>query len=222
MQYSKFIDILKDSAEEEFADFQRRLIFTKYDILGVRTPKMRQIAKSLVPIREEVFSYPNEYYETIFIKLALAATLPYEQFITCLDEAISWIDNWALCDCFKGKCIKKHKEEFLSILEKLFITGKEFYQRYALVVLLSEYVEERYLPLIKQYIYRADTKPYYIYMATAWLTTEVLVKYYDFGVSILKEGKLDIRTHNKSIQKAIESYRLTTEQKDAIRALKIK
>ena len=132
------------------------------------------------------------------------------------------MDNWALSDCFKPKCLKKYRDDFLPELEKLFSDGKEFYQRYVLVVLLSEYVEQKYLPLIENYLKRADTQPYYVHMAAAWLTAEVLIKEYNYGVEILKKGLLERKTHNKAIQKAIESYRLTQEQKEFLRSLKIK
>ena len=86
--------------------------------------------------------------------------------------------------------------------------------------MLSYYVDKQYLDLIESYIIRADTAPYYIHMAVAWLVAEVLVKEYAFGVALLKKGRLDKKTHNKAIQKAIESYRLEKEQKDFLRTLR--
>ena len=110
----------------------------------------------------------------------------------------------------------------MPILDKLFLDGRGFYQRYVLVSLLSYYVDEPYLPIIKEYILRADTQYYYVHMAVAWLTAEVLIKHYDEGLRLLDAIKTDVKTHNKSIQKALESFRLTKEQKDYLRSLKIK
>ncbi len=223
MTYSEFLNVLNENAEGQFADFQKKLIPTKYVILGVRTPTMRKIAKSYKDRTKEVLSFPNEYYETVFIKLALIVELPYEKFTGDVQYAVSLMDNWALCDCFKAQCIKKHKEDFLSVLEKLFKIGGEFYERYVLVMLLTYYVEdEKYLPIIESYMQRANLSKYYVYMAVAWLTAEILIKHYDAGLRILKSGIFDSKTHNKSIQKAIESYRLTNEQKRTLRSLKIK
>lgn len=222
MTYLSFIENLRQNAEEDFAVFQRKLIFTDRKILGVRTPVMRKIAKEWKDRVDELLAFPNEYYETVFIKLAAVALLPYEKFLPRVDECVALIDNWALCDCFKAKCISKHREEFLPILDKFFQTGKEFFVRYALVSLLNDYVEKKYVPPIKAYLQRIDGNVYYIHMAAAWLTAEVLIKEYDEGVKILTEGILPVKTHNKAIQKAIESYRMTTNQKEFLRSLKIK
>ncbi len=223
MTYSEFIERLTPYAEEEFAAFQRKLIFTKYAILGIRTPTLRKLAKGIpVEMIDELFSYPNEYYEIVFIKLTVASMLPYEQFLHYVEPCVALMDNWALCDCFKAKCIRKHREEFLPILEKLFQTGKEYFVRYVLVVLLAEYVEAKYIPIVKGYIRRADTRPYYIHMAVAWLTAELLVKAYEEGIALLREGVLPPKTHNKGIQKSIESYRITNERKEFLRSLKKK
>lgn len=220
MKYLEFLNRLQGLSESKFADFQRHLIFTDRKILGVRTPTMRKIAKECVDEIDDLLSFPNEHYETVFIKLTAVALLPYDEFLKRIEECVSWIDNWALCDSFKAKCIKKHKEEFLPVLEGLFATKKEFFQRYVLVVLLTEYVEERYFPVLETYIFAAETEPYYVYMAVAWLIAEILIKHYNFGLELLKKGKLPPKTHNKAIQKAIESYRLTTQQKEYLKSLK--
>ncbi len=222
MTYSELLTILNTSKEEEYASFQRRLIATRYTILGVRTPTMRKIAQTYKNDWTTISGFPNEYYEVVFIKLAIIAALPYEEFVRQIEYAVSLMDNWALCDCFKADCIKKRKDEFVPILEKLFRNGGEFYERYVLVVLLSRYAEEAYLPLIEDYIKRADSSKYYVYMAISWLTAEILVKHYDAGLKIIRSEILDSKTHNKAIQKAIESYRLSQEQKDVLRSLKKK
>ncbi len=222
MTYLEFLNKIKPYAEEEFVAFQRRFIFTDRKILGIRTPILRKLAKEWKGDIDELFSYPNEYCEVVFIKLAVVASLPYEEFVQRLPACVALIDNWALCDTFKAKVIQKHREEFLPILEKLFQTGKEYYVRYVLVTLLFFYVEKEYIPLIKEYIQRTDDQPYYVYMAVAWLTAEILTKEYDEGVCILQSKILSAKTQNKAIQKAIESYRLTKTQKEYLRSLKIK
>lgn len=221
MKYSILLEILNGYKEREFAEFQRRLILTNAEILGVRTPIMRKIAKTYTGDIEELLAFPDTYFEVTFIKLVRVSSLPYEQFILYLDKCVSLLDNWATCDCFKAKCIIKHKAEFLPILSRLFENGGEYYQRYALVTLLSAYMEKQYLPLVEKYLLRADTTQYYVYMAAAWLMAEILIKHYEYGVTLLKKRALDTKTHNKAIQKAIESFRLTEEQKDYLRSLKI-
>ena len=221
MTYDEFLSLLSPFCEEKFAAFQAKLILPpKQKILGVRTPTLRKIAKQYLSEIESVFAFPDEYYEITFIKLTMASLLPYPKFLKYLDACVQRIDNWALCDSFKANCIKKHRQEFLPILERYFVTGKEFYQRYVLVCLLSYYVEEEYLALIFSYLRRADTSKYYVHMACAWLTAEILIKHYDFGLKILQSGVLEDKTQNKSIQKARESFRLDEKQKEFLRSLK--
>ncbi len=221
MTYTEFIDILRSYAEPTFADFQRRLIPTKYDILGVRTPKMRALAKEYATYKEAILAFPNEYYEVVFIKLTIIATFSYKDFLEKVEYGVSLMDNWALCDCFKAKCIPKNRVHFLIMLERIFSHGGEYFERYALVTLLSYYVEKQYLSLIENYLSCAHTDDYYVHMAVAWLTAEILIKEYDCGVSLLQKRILPYKTHNKAIQKAIESYRINHEQKEYLRSLKI-
>ncbi len=220
MKYSDFLQLLENHAEEAFADFQRKLIPTKQKILGVRTPIMRKIAKQLQGLEEQVFAYPDDIYEVTFIKLTLVSTLPYDKFLLYVEDCVSKMDNWAMCDSFKAKCIQAYKKEYLYVLEKIFYNGGEFYERYVLVALLNDYVQTEYIPTIIHYLKKADTKRYYVSMAAAWLTAEILIKEYESGVFILKQGILEEKTHNKAIQKARESFRLTKEQKDYLTSLK--
>lgn len=222
MKYSEFFEELKSYAEESYAAFHSGLTPTKYKILGVRVPILRKLAKKFKDNLDDLFSFPNEYYETVFLKLTAVSLLPYAEFTKRVKDCVLLIDNWAHCDSFKAKCIRENRVAFLPVLEELFSHGGEFFERYVLVTLLNEYMKNEYLPLMERYIRRADTSQYYIHMAVAWLTAEILVNYYDDGVLLLNKGVLEEKTHNKAIQKALESYRLTNEQKASLRSLKIK
>jgi len=220
--YFDLLEELNDYQEEEFASFQRKLIFTNAKILGVRTPVLRKIGKKYAKDVETLMTFPDEYYEVTFIKLCAVSLLPYEEFLNYVEVCVSLMDNWSTCDTFKPKCLKTRKEDFLPVLEKIFAKGGEYFERYALVTLLSFYVEEQYIPLIEEYIKRADKEKYYVHMAVAWLVAEILVKYPKQGKEILLSGYLEKKTHNKSIQKARESYRVTKEEKEYLNSLKIK
>ncbi len=165
-------------------------------------------------------SFPDEYYEVTFVKLTAVSNLKFDEFTTYVDDCVALIDNWATCDCFTPKCISKHQTEFLPYIEKYLKADAEFYQRFAFTTLLHYYVEEKYLNLIFNCLNGADTDYYYVHMAIAWLTAEILVKYYDAGKEFLKAGTLDKKTHNKAIQKATESFRLTDEQKNELKGMK--
>ncbi len=222
MEYLQLIKELNKEKEDAFAAFQRKLIDTKQTILGVRTPTLRNIAKGYSGDISTLLSFPDTYYEVTFIKLAVVSALLYEQFVLYVEDCVSRMDNWATCDCFKAKCIANHKAEFLPILEGMYTRGGTFAKRYTLVTLLFYYMDEPYLPLIEKYIEQTPTQEYYLHMAVAWLMAEVLVKHYDFGIRLLQKRSVTPQTHNKGIQKAIESYRLTQKQKEYIRSLKIK
>ena len=232
--YEELLTELKSLAEPEYAAFHKRLLKNdKINVLGVRVPTLRKIAKRYKNLVPTLLSFNDDYYEVTFIKLQAAALLPYNFFINYVDKCVSLIDNWATCDCFAPKCIAQHKDEFLPYLCVYRDSDKEFTQRISLTTYLHFYVEDKYL----QFIYDAvqenvDLDLYYVHMAAAWLIAEVVVKYYDEGAAFLKcnaecydkEGKghefFEIKTHNKAIQKACESYRLTKEQKDFLRGLK--
>ena len=222
MQYRQLVEILKDNSDLKYCEFHSRLLKNdKIKVLGVRVPVLRKIARQFKADVELLLSFPDEYYEVTFIKLTAVSNLKYEQFIKYTDLCVSLIDNWASCDCFTPKCIEKHKQDFLPYIERYLSFNSEFYQRFALTTLLHFYVEEEFLDVIFNAIKRADAeKYYYVYMAAAWLVAEVLAKYYDSGVKFLQSEILDKKTHNKAIQKAIESFRLSNEQKNFLKEIK--
>ncbi len=226
MLYQELLGELKSCAEKSYADFNKKLLKNdKINVLGVRIPTLRKIAKKYKTNVESILGVPDDYYEVTFVKLTAVSLLPYEEFIKYSDACVNLIDNWATCDCFAPKCIDKHKDEFLPYIEKYLETDKEFYQRFALTTLLHFYVKEDYLQFIVQSVKKADTQNYYyVHMAAAWLIAELLVKHYDCAVKLLEDNTncefTDKKTHNKAIQKATESLRLTVEQKTYLKGLK--
>ena len=225
--YEEFLTELKTSQDLDYRQFHKKLLKNdNINVLGVRTPIMRKIAKKYKNSVDELMTFPDEYYEVTFIKLSAVALLPYEKFIEYIDKCVPLIDNWATCDCFTPKCIEKHKEEFLPYIYTYLSKDKEFYQRFALTTLLHFYVEEKYFQTICD-IMKDDGinyELYYVHMAAAWLIAEMLVKLYDETVEFLKSNLdgnfIDGKTHNKAIQKACESYRLSHDQKTYLKGLK--
>lgn len=232
--YEELLEELKANAEPEYAAFHKRLLKNaQINVLGVRVATLRKLAKRYKNAIDPLLCCNDDYYEVTFIKLQAVALLPWEEFIKYVDKCVSLIDNWATCDSFAPKCIAEHKDEFLPYIFSYTNSDKEFTQRFALTTLLHFYVEEKYLATILDIVQEdVDLNLYYVHMAAAWLIAEVVVKFYDDGATFLKcnaecyvqEGKghefFDIKTHNKAIQKACESYRLTKEQKDFLRGLK--
>ena len=223
MDYSSFLTILEPYCNEKYAAFHTKLLGkSKQTVLGIKTPIMQKIAKKYSSEIDSLLSFPDEYYEVTFIKLLVVSALPYDQFIKYAENCVELIDNWATCDCFRPKCLLEHKEEYLPYLEKLYTRGGEFRERYVLVTLLVYYIEEPYFSIILDYIKKAHTQYYYVHMAVAWLIAELLIRVPNVGLKALLSIKSDVKTYNKAIQKARESFRLTKEEKEQLNALKIK
>ena len=222
MQYHQLLEILEENSDANYREFHKRLLKNdKLNVLGVKVPVLRKIAKQFNGDIDGLMTFPDEYYEVTFIKLTAVSNLKYEEFIKYADLCVSLIDNWATCDCFSPKCIEKHKVDFLPYIERYLSFDREFYQRFALTTLLHFYVEDEFLDVIFNAVSSSDAeKYYYVHMAAAWLTAEVLVKRYDLGVKFLQSQALDKKTHNKAIQKANESFRLSKEQKIFLKEIK--
>lgn len=218
--YGSLLALLNENADEKYRIFHSRLL--KNDsirLIGVRVPTLRKLAKTLRSERDKLFSFPDEYYEVTFLKCAVAGELPYEEFVGVVDSLVPLLDNWATCDCFLAPCVKSHREEFLPYIRRYLSDGKEFTVRFGLVTLLHYYVDERFLPVLFAAIAECDSDKYYITMAAAWLLAEILARKYDAGVWFLRQRLVKREVLTMGIRKACESFRLTSEQKDFLRAL---
>jgi len=221
MLYREFLDELNSLADGEYRAFHKRLLKNdNINVLGVRVPQMRKLAKKYKSEVDTLMKFPDEFYEVTFVKLSAVALLKFEDFIKYVDKCVPLIDNWATCDCFAPKCIEKHKNEFLPYIRKYASSAGEYFQRFALTTLLHFYVDDEYLGLIFDIVRNSDTSLYYVHMAAAWLVAEIAVKYYGEAVKFLSQNVLDNKTHNKAIQKACESYRLSQEQKNFLKGIK--
>ena len=142
-----------------------------------------------------------------------------KEIISDIEEFVPKIDNWAVCDTFCAglKITKKYKDEIWNLLKKYLSSNKEFEIRFAVVMILDYYIEEKRLNEIYKICDKIENDAYYVKMAVAWCISICLVKYYDETLNYLETCKLDDFTYRKAIQKAIESYRLTDEQKEILK-----
>lgn len=219
--YEEVLSRLKENSDEEYKAFHSKLLKNDYiDLIGIRTPVLRKLAREWKGEADTFLTFPDEYYEITFLKCALVGALKYEEFIERVDKLVPLLNNWATCDTFDAPCVKKHREEFLPFIKRYLESDKEFTVRYGLVMLLHYYVEEEYLPLIFESVRNLKMNDYYIMMGAAWLIAEVLVKHYEEGVRFLREGSMPKQTHNKAIQKACESFRVSEEEKAYLKSLR--
>ena len=221
--------------DKEYREFQIKLCPGVNNIIGVRLPELRKYAKKISKT-VKVADVPTKYYEEIMVKgmlIGLEKDLNFEQ----IENFIPLINNWAVCDTFCNglKKIKNNKEQMWEFIQKYLKSEKEFEVRFAVDIILQYYIDSNYIDKVLKILSKINHKGYYAQMAVAWAYSICFVKFYDktkehFEKDLAKNSKqnndrqikIDKFTYNKSIQKAIESYRLSKEQKDELRNLKIK
>ena len=209
-----------------YKEFHSKLIPTidKNTIIGIRIPLLRSYAMKIKYTKEAdkfLNTLPHTYYdENVLHALLLSEMTDYETFVKSIQAFLPYIDNWAVCDVLKPKSIKKHKQIFIDEI-KSWISSKDTYTiRFGVVMLMTYYLDEDYQKDYLNYPLQVKSDEYYVNMAISWFYATALAKHYDEVVEILKDKKLSVWIHNKTIQKAIESYRITKEQKEELKKLK--
>ena len=229
------MSIIDDIREElfrhqdvEYRDFQMKLIPTREagSAIGVRTPALRSYAKALVKdpsISEFLSDLPHKYFdEDQLHAFILSSMKDYDTCIADVETFLPYVDNWATCDQMSPKIFKKHKTELFENI-KVWLKSKETYTvRFAIGMLMEHFLNEDFDPRYPKMVARIRSDEYYINMMIAWYFATALAKQYDSILPYIEEKKLDVWTHNKTIQKAVESYRITPEQKEYLKNLKIK
>ena len=218
---------LIDNSDNNNKSFNDKIInTTKYKTLGVRVPILRKIAKSIskTDYKSYLDNFNYKYYEEIFIYgIVLSYIKDKKEFIKYLDIYVDKIDNWALCDSIISsfKIIKKDSKYFYKLVKKYLKSKKEYYVRTSLVILLNYYVDEEYLNDIFNIADNLNREEYYINMALAWLLSFCYIKYPDVTYNYLLNNKLSKFTYNKTISKICDSYRVSKEDKEKLRKIRI-
>lgn len=215
-------------SEDEYRNFHNKLCPNTENILGVRLPLLRNIAKDLAKNNWEAYlNNPyNEYYEEImiegltigYIKADINTRFKY------IKRFIPKIDNWAICDSFCNnlKFTKKNLNEVWEFISTYLSSNKEFELRFAIVMMLHYYINEEYIDRVLHILNDINHEGYYVKMAVAWAISFAYIKFPHKTLVFLKNNNLDSFTYNKSLQKIIESTRVSNEDKDLIRSMKIK
>ena len=218
---------LLNMQDKKYKEFQKGICPGVEEIIGIRIPMLRNYAKELLKkydFKQLMESIPNNYYEEIMLQGMLIgqAKLDFNEIIKYIKDFIPKINNWAVCDtfCTSLKITKKHKEKMWDFIQKYIKSDKEFHIRFGIVLILNYYIDEDYLYKDFKIFDSIKSDKYYVQMAVAWAISFCLIKFYDKTIEYLKNSKIDKFTYNKSIQKAIESYRITKEQKEFLRTLK--
>ena len=214
--------------DKEYQAFQSKLIPTvpKETVIGVRTPELRKLAVQFAKEPEaESFlqELPHRYYEENNLHAFLIERIrDYDRCIAALDSFLPYIDNWATCDCMSPKVLGKHLPELLDKIREWMDSGKTYTVRYGIGLLMRYYLDDVFTEEYPGMVAGVHSDEYYINMMIAWYFATALAKQYEQVIPYFEEKKLDIWIHNKAIQKAIESRRITKEKKEYLRSLKRK
>lgn len=212
--------------DEKYRLFQAKLMPTidPDTIIGVRTPLLRAFAKEFVKTDEaEDFLklLPHVYYEENNLHAFLLER--EKDFFRCiekLDAFLPFVDNWATCDSMTPKVLSKHKAELLPHIHRWISSGETYTVRYAIGLLMGLYLDADFKVEYADLVASVESEEYYVRMMVAWYFATALAKQYDAVLPYITENRLEMWTHNKTIQKAVESYRITPEQKTYLRTFK--
>ena len=211
-----------------YRDFNSKLIPTvdKESMIGIRTPDLRKYAKQLgksSEVKEFLQTLPHKYFDENQLHAFIISEI--KDFKNCIAEInrfLPYIDNWATCDQLSPKVFKKYHNELLVYIKKWLKSDKVYTLRFGIGMLMEHFLDEDFDILYPETVSKIRSGEYYINMMIAWYFATALAKQYESVIPFIENNSLDIWTHNKAIQKAIESYRITDEQKAYLRELKIK
>lgn len=213
--------------DTKYRDFQAKLLPTvnPQSIIGVRTPQLRTFAKTLY--KQNDFSdflntLPHKYFDENQLHAFLICEI--KDFDFCLEKLkkfLPFVDNWATCDQMSPKIFKKHKKSLLEQIKIWILSEKTYTVRFAVGMLMQHFLDEDFDLEYPKMVLKIHSEEYYIKMMIAWYFATALAKQYNAVLPFLENQNLEKWTHNKSIQKALESYRITDEQKKYLRTLKI-
>lgn len=219
---------LFEQQDLKYRDFTIKLTPTisPDDIIGVRAPILRKYASTLNGTKESadfLNALPHKYYEENNLHAFLIEKIKdFDEAVEAVEKFLPYVNNWATCDSMSPKVFKKHLAELAPTLKKWLQSGKLYTSRFAMGQYMNFYLDDAFSDEYPKLISGVKSSEYYVNMMIAWYFATALAKQYDAVISYFQKPVLDKWTHNKAIQKAIESYRITDEQKAYLRTLKLK
>ena len=214
--------------DEIYRDFQVKLIpnIAPETMIGVRTPALRAYAKQLAK-RPDIGEFLNDLPHRYFDENQLHAFIISEiKDLECCVEAVAhflpFVDNWATCDQLSPKAFGKHHAALLPHIRTWLGTGETYTVRFGIGMLMQHFLDTDFDSAYPEWVAAVQSAEYYVNMMRAWYFATALAKRYDAVLPYLEKRRLDPWTHNKTIQKAVESYRISEEQKAYLKTLKVK
>ncbi len=215
-------------AEEDYQKFSSKLLPNIDTILGVRLPQLRKMAKQIARVdwRTYLNTAENDYFEEIMLQGMVIGYAPceVEERLSYISSFVPKIDNWSVCDsfCTGLKFTVENRDRVWDFLQIYFRSVQEYELRFAMVMLLSYYIDEKYINRVLDVFDAVKHEGYYAKMAVAWAISICYIKLPKQTMPYLKQNTLDDFTYNKALQKITESYRIDKETKEIIRDMKRK
>ena len=223
---SEIQNFLASQQDAEYAEFQRKLIpnLLPDRIIGVRTPVLRKYAKEIAK-KEGITGFLTALPHTCFEEnqlhaFILAGYRDYDLCISAVEAFLPYVDNWATCDQMSPKVFKKHLPELLVHIKEWLASEQTYTVRFGIGMLMQHYLDESFEPAYLDMVASVQLEEYYVNMMIAWYFATALAKQYEAALPYLEEQRLEQWIHNKTIQKAVESCRITKEQKEYLRTLR--
>lgn len=213
--------------DEKYRDFHSKLIpdMEKENIIGIRTPVLRKYAKQFAKTEDAATflqDIPHTYYEENNLHMMLITSIKeYDKCLKEIEKFLPYIDNWATCDLPAPKCFAGHKEELLPHIKQWIHSGETYTIRYGIGMLMRLYLDEDFKPEYADLVAGVTSEEYYVNMMIAWYMATALAKQWDAIIPYVEEHRFSDWVHRKTIQKAVESYRITDEQKGYLRSLRV-
>lgn len=222
----EIINNLNSLSDSKYRDFQIKLIpgKTSDQMIGVRTPDLRSYAKELSK-RDDISDFlnnlPHEFFDENQLHAFIISLLKdYDKCMDEVDRFLPYVDNWATCDQMSPKIFKKNREKLLEKIRDWIASDKTYTIRFGIKMLMEHFLDDDFDLQYPDMVASVRSEEYYVNMMIAWYFATALAKQYDSILPYIEEKRLDTWTHNKAIQKSIESYRITDDQKSYLRSLK--
>lgn len=228
MVNEEIINNLNSLSDSKYRDFQIKLIpgKTSDQMIGVRTPDLRSYAKELSK-RDDISDFlnnlPHKYFdENQLHAFVISLMKDYDKCMCEVERFLPYVDNWATCDQMSPKIFKKNREKLLEKIRDWMASDKTYTIRFGIKMLMEHFLDDDFDLQYPDMVASVRSEEYYVNMMIAWYFATALAKQYDSILPYIEEKRLDTWTHNKAIQKSIESYRITDDQKSYLRSLKQK
>ncbi|EQF25123.1 DNA alkylation repair enzyme family protein [Clostridioides difficile CD160] len=228
LDYKKLLEYMKSIQDTKYRDFNRKLIPNTENIIGIRIPILRELSKEISKgnWKEFLDIAEDTYYEETVLQGMVIGNINnnFEESLYYIERFVPKINNWSVCDgfCSGLKYTKKYKESMYDILKKYVYSKNPWEIRFALVMFLIYYVDDKHIKEIFEYCNNIQSEEYYVKMGMAWLLSICFIKYEEETFFYIKNNNLDDFTYNKTLQKIIESNRVDLEKKNIIRGMKRK